>query len=55
MTCRRGKLDVGQRMALVLKQLERPSPRRTGGDAREQRERFLATLEPDSTGWIVQP
>ncbi|MDX2119588.1 MAG: cryptochrome/photolyase family protein [Gemmatimonadota bacterium] len=47
---RRKKLDVGQRMALVLKGLER-IPATELAEMRAERKRFLATLEPDETGW----
>ncbi len=43
-------LDVGQRMQLVLKGLDR-IPARELADMRKQRTRFLDQLEPDSTGW----
>ena len=46
----RRKLDVGQRMALVLKQLS-ALPREELAIMREERERFLAALEPVSTAW----
>jgi deoxyribodipyrimidine photolyase-related protein len=44
------QLDVGQRMALVLKQVERLPPEELRAMQGERR-RFLATLEPDRTGW----
>ena len=47
---RQRKLDVGQRMALVLKGLER-IPAAELAEMQAERERFLATLEPDETGW----
>lgn len=47
---RRRELDVGQRMALVLKQLERmPSAELAAMHA--ERERFLGQLEPDPGTW----
>jgi deoxyribodipyrimidine photolyase-related protein len=46
----RRKLDVGQRMALVLKQLGK-LPTAELAAMRQMRERFLAALEPDRTGW----
>jgi deoxyribodipyrimidine photolyase-related protein len=47
---RRRKLDVGERMALALKNVERlPAAELRAMHA--ERERFLATLEPDRTGW----
>lgn len=47
---RRKQLDVGQRMALVFKGLERiPAPELA--EMRAERERFLAALEPDEMGW----
>jgi deoxyribodipyrimidine photolyase-related protein len=47
---RQGKLDVGQRMALVLKGVERLKPAELRA-MRAERERFLASLAPDETGW----
>jgi len=44
------QLDVGQRMALVLKQLEKIAPAELKA-MRSERERFLAGLVADSTGW----
>ena len=46
----RRKLNVGQRMALVLKGLER-IPAAELKAMRGERDRFLATLVPDATGW----
>lgn len=46
----RKKFDVGQRMALVLKQLEK-IPAAELKAMRGERERFLARLEADGTGW----
>jgi len=50
---KRRKLDVGQRMALVLKGLER-IPAAELGAMRQSRERFLDGLEPDDTGWAFR-
>jgi deoxyribodipyrimidine photolyase-related protein len=47
---RRRGLDVGARMALVLKQLER-IPARELAEMRRLRDAFVEALEPDSTGW----
>ncbi len=47
---RERRLDVGQRMALVLKQLERIEPEELAA-MRNERERFLAGLKPDQSGW----
>jgi len=44
------KFDVGQRMALVLKQLEKIAPAELAA-MREERERFLAGLKQDESGW----
>ena len=44
------KFDVGQRMALVLKQLEK-IPAAELGLMREARDFFLATMTPDKNGW----
>ncbi|MFN8648112.1 MAG: cryptochrome/photolyase family protein [Gemmatimonadales bacterium] len=44
------RLDVGQRMALVLKQVEGLDPAELAM-MHGERERFLASLEPDGTGW----
>lgn len=44
------KLDVGQRMALVMKALDRITPTELAA-MHSERERFLATLAPDRTGW----
>jgi deoxyribodipyrimidine photolyase-related protein len=47
---RRRRLDVGQRMALVLKQLDRiPAPELAAMHG--ARDRFLEALAPDATGW----
>ena len=46
----RKQFDVGRRMALVLKQLEE-IPTAELKAMRGERERFLAGLEADSTGW----
>jgi deoxyribodipyrimidine photolyase-related protein len=43
-------LDVGQRMALVLKQLQKVPPAELA-DMRQRRDEFRAALEPDATGW----
>lgn len=50
---RQGSLDVGQRMALVLKALDR-IPAAELSAMRAERERFLATIEPDRMGWVVR-
>jgi deoxyribodipyrimidine photolyase-related protein len=50
---RQGTLDVGQRMALVLKALERIPPSELAA-MQEERERFLTTIEPDRMGWVVR-
>ena len=50
---RQGTLDVGQRMALVLKALER-IPAAELAAMREERERFVAGLVPDRMGWVVR-
>ncbi|MDX2262751.1 MAG: cryptochrome/photolyase family protein [Gemmatimonadales bacterium] len=50
---RQGTLDVGQRMALVLKALERVPPAELAA-MREERERFVAGLVPDRMGWVVR-
>lgn len=50
---RRRGLDVGQRMAVVLKALERLPPGELRA-MRAERERFLATLQPEDTGWTFQ-
>ncbi len=47
---RERRLDVGQRMALVLKQLERIAPEELEA-MRHERERFLAGLKPDQSEW----
>ena len=47
---RQRRLDVGQRMALVLKGLEKISAAELVA-MREARERFVASLAPDATGW----
>jgi deoxyribodipyrimidine photolyase-related protein len=47
---RRRGLDVGQRMALVLKGLDRLPPQELAA-MHDERRRFLATLDPDETGW----
>ncbi len=47
---RRSRLDVGQRMALVMKSLDRLSAPDLA-QMRAERERFLAELEPERTGW----
>lgn len=47
---RQRKLDVGQRMALVLKGLEKISAGELAA-MREARERFVASLAGDETGW----
>ncbi len=47
---RRGGFDVGQRMALVLKQLEK-LPAAELAAMRAEREAFLASLAPDASGW----
>jgi deoxyribodipyrimidine photolyase-related protein len=44
------RLDIGQRMALVLKQLEKIAPTELAA-MREARARFLRGIEADSTGW----
>lgn len=44
------EFDVGQRMALVLKQLEKIPPAEMAA-MRSAREAFLAGLEGDATGW----
>ena len=44
------QLDVGQRMALVLKQVEGLDPGELA-TMQAQRRDFLATLAPDETGW----
>jgi deoxyribodipyrimidine photolyase-related protein len=46
----RRKLDVGQRMALALKQAQR-IPAEEMQEMHAARTRFLATLEPDASGW----
>ena len=46
----RRRLDVGQRMALVLKQLEQIEPAELAA-MQGERTRFLQTLEPDRMGW----
>lgn len=47
---RRRELDVGQRMALVLKQLEKLPPAELA-EMHRLREAFVARLDPDGTGW----
>jgi deoxyribodipyrimidine photolyase-related protein len=47
---RQSRLDVGQRMALVMKSLDRLSATDLA-QMRAERERFLAELEPERTGW----
>ncbi|MBK8006461.1 MAG: hypothetical protein IPK12_21910 [Gemmatimonadetes bacterium] len=47
---RQRKLDVGQRMALVLKGLGKISAGELAA-MREERERFVASLAADETGW----
>jgi deoxyribodipyrimidine photolyase-related protein len=47
---RRRGLDVGQRMALVFKALD-GVPAGELEAMRDARTRFLATLDPDATGW----
>jgi len=49
---RRRQLDVGQRMALVMKSLDRLSADDLAA-MRAERERFLAELEPERTGWRI--
>jgi deoxyribodipyrimidine photolyase-related protein len=50
---RRKRFDVGQRMALVLKQLEKTPPAELRAMWGE-RERFLVGLVPDQTGWAFE-
>jgi deoxyribodipyrimidine photolyase-related protein len=50
---RQGTLDVGQRMALVLKALEKISAEELMA-MRTERERFVAGLVPDRMGWVVR-
>jgi deoxyribodipyrimidine photolyase-related protein len=47
---RQRRLDVGQRMALVMKSLDRISAAELEA-MRAERERFLAGLESETTGW----
>lgn len=47
---RQRRHEVGQRMALVLKQLEKIAPAELAA-MRQERERFLAGLKPDESGW----
>ncbi|MDX2194083.1 MAG: cryptochrome/photolyase family protein [Gemmatimonadales bacterium] len=47
---RRRKLDVGQRMAIPLKGLDRFAPA-TLAAMHDERRRFLDALAPDATGW----
>jgi deoxyribodipyrimidine photolyase-related protein len=49
----RKRFDVGQRMALVLKQLEK-IPAAELKAMRGERERFLGALVPDQTGWAFE-